>query len=95
MKIAMKDILSKTESSWVSENYDIHNQLLGPGNTLNRFENNAFMGFARFFNEGFNVDMETTVYSFVQHVFTLINTEAMWGPKNPFTLHPELEKPFW
>jgi hypothetical protein len=95
MKIAEKDMLSKTKSSWVSENYEIHNQLLASGNTVNQFENNAFMGFASFFNEGFNVDMETTVSSFVQRVFTLVNTEAMWGPKNPFTLHPELENPFW
>jgi hypothetical protein len=95
MKIAEKDMFSKTESSWIRENYKIHNQLLAPGNTVNRFENNAFMGFASFFNKGFDVDMETTVSSFVQRVFTLVNTEAMWGPKNPFTLHPELENTFW
>lgn len=91
MKIVEKDMLSKTTSSWVSENYDVHHQLLGPGHTLNQFQNTSSAGLASFLNEKFTDNTKTTVYSFGQHLFTVVNTRAMWGPKNPFTLHPELE----
>jgi hypothetical protein len=95
MKIVEKDMLSKTTSSWVSENYDVHHQLLGPGHTLNQFQNTTSTALASFLNERFIDNTETTVYSFVQHLLTVVNTHAMWGPNNPFTLHPELEDPLW
>lgn len=39
--------------------------------------------------------METGLYAWLRHAFSLSNMQAIYGPENIFVTHPELEKAFW
>ena len=94
MEIVKRDMVSKTEASYIGESYDIHHHMLAPGLVLNQMQNNAFIGVAKIFNE-FKGSVSTDMYSFIKHNFTVFNTNAIWGSRNPFRDHPEIEHAFW
>lgn len=40
-------------------------------------------------------DVEVEMYHWLRKAFTMISTEAVYGPENPFTHEPGMEDAFW
>ena len=80
---------------YTKESYDLHHGLLAPGPALNKLRDRALSELACTVNETANEPATTDIYGWVQHVFTMFNTNAMWGPQNPLRISPELENDFW
>ncbi len=80
---------------YMKESYDLHHGLLASGPTLNRLRDRALSELATLVDQTSSAPVSTEIYGWVQHVLTVLNTNAMWGPKNPLQVKPELEKDFW
>lgn len=38
---------------------------------------------------------EIKLWEWLRHSFSIASTSAIWGPRNPFALHPKVEPAFW
>ncbi|KAL8938283.1 MAG: hypothetical protein Q9216_003972, partial [Gyalolechia sp. 2 TL-2023] len=98
MKIATTH-LEHPEGSWdlVVETGRIMHRCLGPGSSLEKMERAALERFLPFFHElesgpnGVVIDM----FAWLRTAMTVASTEAIYGPANPFSHQPELERALW
>ena len=79
---------------YMHDSYAIHHGLLSPGQeTLAKMTQAALDEFADIINNTHAVTAD--MYGWVRHVFTVFGTNATWGPRNPFSTCPSIEKDFW
>jgi len=81
---------------------DLHDMVggyLGPGQTLNELSLRASREFARQVNlyaEVHDRDPETvSLLVWIRHFVAVSTAVFLYGPRNPISLHPELEESFW
>ncbi|OCL13372.1 cytochrome P450 [Glonium stellatum] len=79
------------------ETHDLLSNVLGPGAILNSMSSIQLESFANMLNnQGFLGDgVCTSLMGFVKNIFTTSNALAIYGPENPFAMHPSLINDFW
>ncbi|KAH8799368.1 cytochrome P450 [Xylogone sp. PMI_703] len=83
-------------SDYINDLHHIHHGLLSPGHSLDEMGNVAKRALSNYINSiNSSSNAAINLYDYVQHIFTMSSTLAVWGPKNPFKTDPELEKSFW
>jgi cytochrome P450 len=81
----------------VHESHDHVESMLAPGPNLHQLSSFQLETFATMLNELVprSTELSTTLMEVMKHVFTLSNALTIYGPRNPFALHPELVQRFW
>ncbi|KAH8799369.1 cytochrome P450 [Xylogone sp. PMI_703] len=80
---------------YMKDSYDIHHDLLSPGPHLDKLREAAMFRLACILGNMDVQPLSTGLYAWIQHLFTDMNTYAMWGPQNPFVTSSDMEKDFW
>lgn len=81
----------------MNESHDMVASVLSPGPILNQLSTTQLDKFSEQLNEmisGSNA-IEMSLMDFVKRNFTTANAYTIYGPKNPFIMHPELVQKFW
>ena len=79
------------------ETHDMTSSVLGPGPILNSISSiqlesfTNMLGQPEFLGDG----ACTGLMEFVKNIFTTSNALAIYGPENPFVVHPDLVNDFW
>ncbi|KAK4973987.1 hypothetical protein LTR66_011142 [Elasticomyces elasticus] len=89
--------LNNEEGKW-GLMYDTHDMMyatLAPGPELNELNLAVLDQFADTINKFDASGREVKLWAWLRHHFSLASTNALYGPQNPFAIHPELEEVFW
>ncbi|KAF2793722.1 cytochrome P450 [Melanomma pulvis-pyrius CBS 109.77] len=81
----------------MNESHDMVASVLSPGPILNQISSTQLEKFAELLNTmapGSNL-LSISLMDFVKRVFTIANAFTIYGPQNPFAMHPELVQKFW
>ena len=79
------------------ETHDMTSSVLGPGPILSSISSiqleifTNMLGQPEFLGDG----ARTGLMEFVKNIFTTSNALAIYGPENPFVVHPDLVNDFW
>jgi hypothetical protein len=86
-----------TNDGVMPESHDMIARVLGPGPTLNSMSSVQLEKFAEMLSRipADSIGVEVELHAWVREVFVVANSFAIYGPENPFALHPELVKDFW
>ncbi|KAF2466472.1 cytochrome P450 [Lindgomyces ingoldianus] len=79
------------------EAHDMVNAVLSPGPILNQMSSTQLDKFSEVLNafaSGSNAS-EINLMDFVKQTFTIANAFTVYGPQNPFAIHPSLVQKFW
>ncbi|KAH7389814.1 cytochrome P450, partial [Pyrenochaeta sp. MPI-SDFR-AT-0127] len=86
----------------MNESEEMISGSLGPGPNLNALSTTQLEQFSTLLNgllptemEKGNDELTTGLLDFVKQTFTQANAYTVYGPKNPFILHPHLIQSFW
>ena len=94
-----KDMNNRKVDSWASDTHNFIAKALGPGAGLD--------GMRKVYIARSNVFVDTLadqvahgqgdvdMWKFICHSVTVAGSTAVWGPSNPFEVHPDLWKAFW
>ena len=78
--------------------HDMHHRLLAtlsPGPALDEM-NLAMSRNVLSVLDALNPDGEIlNLYGWIKHTVSMVSTDAMYGPMNPFRLNPKVEQAFW
>ncbi|KAF2683786.1 cytochrome P450 [Lentithecium fluviatile CBS 122367] len=85
------------EEGLMNESHGMVDGELSPGKNLNAMSITQLEKFASMLNELAPGDssVDTSLMEFIKQTFTVANAYAVYGPQNPFALHPELVQSFW
>lgn len=85
------------EEGLMNESHEMVDKELSPGRNLNQLSITQLDKFAEMLNalapRGETAKM--SLMDFVKRTFTVANAWTVYGPQNPFELHPELVQSFW
>ena len=89
--------MTKEKDAFMADAHDEMYAVLAPGTTLQQMTRVTLELLASFFDDDLAAAGETCIdlFAWIRHVFTVSSTEPVYGPKNPFRHHPELEEAFW
>ena len=95
----VSDNLNCENGHWgfVTQTHDDTITAMAPGESLDHM-NRTMLQQATEHLQALERDPDGTVinlYDWARHVLTVCSTRAVYGPSNPFTVHPDLEKAFW
>ncbi|KXL51043.1 MAG: hypothetical protein FE78DRAFT_84400 [Acidomyces sp. 'richmondensis'] len=84
------------DNSLMTVVHDMMNKNLAPGPKLNELTLVQLQQMSLMLNNvGIEGAVSSNLYTWIQHVFTVCNSFAIYGAENIFAVHPELEKDFW
>ncbi|KAK5005405.1 hypothetical protein LTR28_007757 [Elasticomyces elasticus] len=93
----IKRNLNNEEGKW-GLMYDTHDMMyatLAPGPELDELNLAVLDQFVDTINKFDASGREIKLWAWLRHHFSLASTNALYGPQNPFAIHPELEEVFW
>jgi cytochrome P450 len=82
----------------MNESHDMVASILSPGSILNQVLTTQLEVVAEMMNAlvpSFSSSVTLNFMDFIKKTFTVANAFTIWGPQNPFALHPALAKSFW
>jgi cytochrome P450 len=82
----------------MNESHDMVASMLSPGPILNQLLTTQLEVVAEMMNELVPSSSASIIFNlmdFVKKIFTVANAFTIWGPQNPFALHPALVQSFW
>jgi hypothetical protein len=82
----------------MNESHDMVASILSPGPILNQLSTTQLEVVTEMMNElipSSSSSVALNLMDFVKNTFTVANAFTIWGPQNPFALHPELVQSFW
>ena len=85
------------EHGLMNESHDMVARMLSPGPILNSMTSVQLDQFSQLVNDVVppGQTLEIGLHEFVRRVFTVANAYTIYGPRNPFAVHPDLVKAFW
>ena len=75
--------------------HEMTNRHLGPGKGLDTITAVQVAKTGEMLNDLPTGGVEVQLYGWLRHIFSVCNAHAIYGPKNIFAIHPELEQAFW
>lgn len=88
------------EKGLLKESEDMIHGSLSPGPILNSLSTTQLEQFSTLLNDfvvriGDGQNVEIGLMEFIKQIFTVANAYTIYGPSNPFVLHPHLVQSFW
>lgn len=85
-----------TRSGIMMEIHDMLGSVLLPGPHLDELNKSILEKFLPDINAlAKDGPQEIQLWQYLRHHFSIASTTAIWGPKNPFAIDPDLESAFW
>jgi cytochrome P450 len=85
-----------TKTGVLIEVHDMMLSVLGPGPLLDDLNRNILNQVLPDVNNLAKTGpTKTKLWFWLRHHFSIASTTAIWGPQNPFLLHPDVERDFW
>ncbi|KIX09960.1 uncharacterized protein Z518_01041 [Rhinocladiella mackenziei CBS 650.93] len=98
MKIVMKNVNGE-HGDWglMPTMHNMINTVLGRGESLKDLTRSQMLIFSEMLNKIAVADdcFETDLFQWIKSVFTLANSNSIYGPENPFAVDPSLVNAFW
>lgn len=94
-----KDMNNRKVDSWASETHNNIVKVLGPGAALDGMRKTYIARSNVFVNnladQVAHGQGDVDLWTFICQSVTIAGSTAVWGPSNPFEVHPDLWKVFW
>lgn len=85
-----------TRDGIIIEIHDMMQGVLAPGPLLDALNRSILNNIAVHVNQlAVHGPQRLAFWTWLRHHFSIASVAAIWGPRNPFALHPEAEEAFW